>query len=81
MINKACCSLLFLTCIALSIPTAAHSLYGTEQMTDAAVKNMSHGTAIVLVLVYVISAVHPWLFQHITKLKCLSEESECSSWM
>lgn len=51
MINKACCSLLFLTCIALSIPTAAHSLYGKDQMTDTAVENMSHATSILLVLV------------------------------
>lgn len=52
MINKACCSLLFLTCIALSIPTAAHYMFGDEQMPQSAVEHMSRGTAIILIIVY-----------------------------
>lgn len=52
MINKACCSLLFLTCIALSIPTAAHYMFGEEQMPQSAVEHMSRGTAIILIIVY-----------------------------
>ena len=51
MLNKACCSLLFLTCIALSIPTAARYLYGEDHMPTSALRNLSHGTAILLVLV------------------------------
>lgn len=50
MINKACCSLLFLSCIALIIPTAAHHLYGSEQVDTRTVQNMSHGTAVLLVI-------------------------------
>ena len=51
MINKACCSLLFLTCIALSIPTAAHYMFGEQQMPQSAVEHMSRGTAIILIIV------------------------------
>jgi len=51
MINKACCSLLFLTCIALSIPTAAHYMSGDEQMPDQSVEHMSRATAIILIIV------------------------------
>lgn len=52
MINKACCSLLFLTCIALSIPTAAHYMFGDEQMPESSVQHMSRATAIILIIVY-----------------------------
>ena len=52
MINKACCSLLFLTCIALSIPTAAHYMFGDGQMPESSVEHMSRATAIILIIVY-----------------------------
>ena len=51
MINKACCSLLFLTCIALSIPTAAHYMFGESQMPQSSVEHMSRATAIILIIV------------------------------
>ena len=50
-VNKASCSLLFLACIAIVIPTAAPALYSTTILDDAAVYNISHSTAIILVLV------------------------------
>lgn len=52
-VNKASCSLLFLACIAIVIPTAAPALYSTTTLDDAAVYNISHSTAIILVLVYI----------------------------
>ncbi|DBB15303.1 TPA: hypothetical protein ACH3X3_003560 [Trebouxia sp. C0006] len=52
-VNKASCSLLFLACIAIVIPTAAPALYSTTVLDDTAVYNISHSTAIILVLVYV----------------------------
>ncbi len=50
-VNKASCSLLFLACIAIVIPTAAPALYSTTVLDDTAVYNISHSTAIILVLV------------------------------
>ncbi len=50
-VNKASCSLLFLACIAIVIPTAAPALYATTVLDDTAVYNISHSTAIILVLV------------------------------
>lgn len=50
-VNKASCSLLFLACIAIVIPTAAPALYSTSVLDDTAVYNISHSTAIILVLV------------------------------
>ena len=50
-INKASCSLLFLACIAIVIPTAAPLLYPVTTLSDKAVYNISHSTAIILVLV------------------------------
>ncbi|DBA98929.1 TPA: hypothetical protein ACH3X1_014674 [Trebouxia sp. C0004] len=52
-VNKASCSLLFLACIAIVIPTAAPALYSTAVLDDTAVYNISHSTAIILVLVYI----------------------------
>ncbi|KAL3135961.1 hypothetical protein ABBQ32_007005 [Trebouxia sp. C0010 RCD-2024] len=52
-VNKASCSLLFLACIAIVIPTAAPALYAAGTLNDSAVNNISHSTAIILVLVYV----------------------------
>lgn len=50
-INKASCSLLFLACIAIVIPTAAPVFYDYNTLSDGAVNNISHSTAIILVLV------------------------------
>lgn len=50
-VNKASCSLLFLACIAIVIPTAAPALYAAGTLTDSSVNNISHSTAIILVLV------------------------------
>ncbi|KAK9808608.1 hypothetical protein WJX72_000497 [[Myrmecia] bisecta] len=51
-INKACCSLLFMACIALVIPTAAKSLFTDEQLTEKSIIEVSRGTAIILALMY-----------------------------
>ncbi len=55
MLNKACCSLLLLACIGLVIPTAAKRFFPVHgendvlpEMTDGAVANMSHATALIL---------------------------------
>ena len=62
MLNKACCSLLLLACIGLVIPTAAKRFFPADgqdpgndivpaanpQMTEHAVANMSHATALIL---------------------------------
>ncbi|KAK9819368.1 hypothetical protein WJX81_004642 [Elliptochloris bilobata] len=51
MVNKACCSLLFMACIALTIPTAAAYMYsGTVGAKPLA--NLSHATAIILAFIY-----------------------------
>lgn len=66
MLNKACCSLLLLACIGLVIPTAAKRFFPADgqdpgndivpaanpQMTEHAVANMSHATALILGFVY-----------------------------
>ena len=59
MLNKACCSLLLLACIGLVIPTAAKRFFpdnggndiapaSQPEMTERAVANMSHATALIL---------------------------------
>ena len=49
-INKASSSLLLLAAIAISIPTAAPALYSTENLPVSVVYNISHSTAIVLII-------------------------------
>lgn len=44
-------SLLFVACIGIIIPTMAKRIYGSEVMTDAAVINLSHAIAILLMFV------------------------------
>ena len=46
------CSLLFLSCIALALPTASRHLYTAKQFTEADLTHISHGTALMLVGVY-----------------------------
>lgn len=50
-VNKASCSLLFLACIAIVIPTAAPVFYAAKVISDASINTISHSTAIILVLV------------------------------
>ncbi|KAK9852807.1 hypothetical protein WJX84_009290 [Apatococcus fuscideae] len=50
--NKACCSMLFMACIALSIPVSSQFMYGKEMADDTTVAHLSHGTAILLIIVY-----------------------------
>ncbi|KAL6778899.1 CAX1 [Auxenochlorella protothecoides x Auxenochlorella symbiontica] len=50
--NKVGSSLLFVACIGIIIPTMAKRIYGSEVMTDAAVINLSHAIAILLMFVY-----------------------------
>lgn len=50
MINKACCSLLFIASIAIIIPTAALQFYGKVAVNDTMLANLSHGIAILLIL-------------------------------
>ena len=50
MINKACCSLLFIASVAIVIPTSALRFYGPEQCSDTVLRNLSHAIAILLVL-------------------------------
>eukprot|EP00887_Chlorella_sp_A99_P002319 scaffold10.g2319.t1 len=45
-------SLLFLSCIAIIIPSTATLIYGRQVMTDGVVVNLSHAIAVVLVLTY-----------------------------
>ena len=62
MLNKACCSLLLLACIGLVIPTAAKRFFpvpggdpgndivpaANPEMTEHAIAEMSHATALIL---------------------------------
>lgn len=50
-VNKASCSLLFLACIAIVIPTAAPVFYSADVISDSSINSISHSTAIILVLV------------------------------
>eukprot|EP00891_Asterochloris_glomerata_P005670 jgi/Astpho2/5670/e_gw1.00079.101.1_t len=51
-INKASSSLLLLAAIAISIPTAAPALYSLQNLPVSVVYNISHSTAIVLIILY-----------------------------
>lgn len=51
-INKAMCSLLFLSCIALALPTAGKLFYDSETLSDKSLQSISHGTAILLIVIY-----------------------------
>ena len=50
MINKACCSMLFIASIAIIIPTSALQFYGPERFSDTVLRNLSHAIAILLIL-------------------------------
>jgi Ca2+:H+ antiporter len=50
MINKACCSLLFIASIAIIIPTAALQFYGAQAVNGTTLANLSHAIAILLIL-------------------------------
>jgi Ca2+:H+ antiporter len=50
--NKAMCSLLFLACIALALPTASRHLYTTREFSTSDLLHISHGTAALLVITY-----------------------------
>lgn len=45
------CSLLFLACIALALPTASRQLYPNHEFNHKDLLHISHGTAIMLVVV------------------------------
>ena len=47
---QAMCSLLFLACIALMLPTAARAVYPQKEMSDATILAISHYIAILLIL-------------------------------
>lgn len=42
---QAMCSLLFLACIALALPSAGAVLYSREKLSEGAILAVSHGTA------------------------------------
>ena len=48
--NKASASLLFLAAIALIVPTGGRTLYGTVELSDSEILNVSYTTAIILIL-------------------------------
>jgi Ca2+:H+ antiporter len=50
--NKAMCSLLFLACIALALPTAGATLYSRDKLSEGAILSVSHGTAVMLIFAY-----------------------------
>ena len=50
MVNKACCSLLFIASIAIVIPTAALQFYGAQAVNQSTLANLSHAIAILLIL-------------------------------
>ncbi len=49
MVNKACCSLLFIASVAIVIPTSALSFYGPQRITNDTLHNLSHAIAILLI--------------------------------
>ena len=57
--NKASCSLLFLAAIAITVPTAATMLFPSGLSTDAML-HISHGTCIMLIIVYVAFLTSSW---------------------
>ncbi|CAL8470121.1 g9663 [Coccomyxa elongata] len=52
MVNKACCSLLFIASVAIVIPTSALSFYGPQRITNDTLYNLSHAIAILLIILY-----------------------------
>lgn len=48
---QAMCSLLFLACIALALPTASRQLYPSHEFSHQDLLHISHGTAVMLVIV------------------------------
>jgi Ca2+:H+ antiporter len=50
--NKVMCALLFLACIAVSLPTAGKVFYSRDQLSDGAILHVSHGIAIILIFSY-----------------------------
>ena len=50
MVNKACCSLLFIASMAIVIPTSALQFYGPQVVNPTALANLSHAIAILLIL-------------------------------
>ena len=48
---QAMCSLLFLACIALALPTASRQLYPGSEFSHQDLLSISHGTAVMLVIV------------------------------
>eukprot|EP00884_Botryococcus_braunii_P017949 jgi/Botrbrau1/4838/Bobra.0325s0049.1 len=53
MVNKACCSLLFMACIALVIPTAAGTFF-SDEMPKSAELSVSRATAVLLAFMYIL---------------------------
>ncbi|KAK9848569.1 hypothetical protein WJX84_002308 [Apatococcus fuscideae] len=53
VINKISASLLFLAAIALVIPAAGRGLYGPQEISNSEIASVSHGTAILLAIVYI----------------------------
>lgn len=43
------CALLFLSCIALALPTAGSVFYPRDQLSERAIQHVSHGIAIILI--------------------------------
>ena len=50
--NKVAASLLFMSCIALIIPSTAGLIYGAEVVTPSVITKLSHAISIVLILLY-----------------------------
>jgi hypothetical protein len=51
LLSQAMCSLLFLACIALALPTASRQLYPGSEFSHKDLLSISHGTAVMLVIV------------------------------
>ena len=51
LLLQAMCSLLFLACIALALPTASRQLYPGSEFSHKDLLSISHGTAVMLVIV------------------------------
>jgi hypothetical protein len=47
--TQVMCALLFLACIAVSLPTAGKVFYSRDQLSDGAILHVSHGIAIILI--------------------------------
>lgn len=51
-LTQAMCSLLFLSCIALALPSASAHLYSSREFSHSDLLHISHGTAVLLVITY-----------------------------